>query len=437
MRPVSAWGRLDAHPHRVLPLTESQSLTTLPQAPGVAHGMGRSYGDVALNPGGTLWLTTGLDRFIAFDPDTGVLHAEAGVLLRDIQRLFAPRGWMLPVTPGTQFVTLGGAIANDVHGKNHHVMGCFGDHVQSLVLLRTDGQRLAVDRASHPDLMRATIGGLGLTGVILEATVRLRPVDSTWLHVESEPYTSLDDYFVLDAAAQADWEYTVSWIDCLSARSARGIFFRANHARREQAQAAGLSERAPSPRARSMPLVPPVSLVNALSLRAFNSAYFHWHARRRGAQWQHHQPFFYPLDQVQHWSRMYGPRGFYQYQCVVPASVGRDATAALLQQIARSGQGSFLAVLKTFGACAPAGWLSFAMPGVTLALDFPNRGEDTLRLFDALDAIVREAGGRLYAAKDARMSRDMFEAGYPEHPGFNAWRDPGLSSALSRRCMGW
>lgn len=437
MRPVSGWGRLDAHPHRVLALTDRHALGALPQAPGVAHGMGRSYGDVALNPGGTLWLTTGLDRFIAFDPDSGVLQAEAGVLLRDIQRLLAPRGWLLPVTPGTQFVTLGGAIANDVHGKNHHTMGCLGDHVLALELLRSDGQRWHLTPQTHPQEMRATVGGLGLTGVILQASLRLRRVESVWMHMQSEPYASLDDYFALDAAAQNDWEYTVSWIDCLSARAARGIFFRANHARREQAQAAGLSESARSTRALRMPFTPPVSLVNALSLRAFNNAYFHAHAHRRGTQWQHHQPFFYPLDHVQAWNRMYGPKGFYQYQCVVPTAVGRDATAALLQRIARSGEGSFLAVLKTFGARAPAGLLSFAMPGVTLALDFPNRGSDTLRLLDALDAIVREAGGRLYAAKDARMSRAMFEAGYPAHGDFAAWRDPGLSSALSRRCMGW
>ena len=211
---------------------------------------------------------------------------------------------------------------------------------------------------------------------------------------------------------------------------------RANHPSAESVQAAGLNEAAPPTAKRRVPFVPPFSLINGLSLRAFNQAYYQAHRMRQGRQWQHYQPFFYPLDHVLDWNRIYGPRGFYQYQCVVPREGARDSVQALMDVIAKDGQGSFLAVLKTFGARASAGLLSFPMPGVTLALDFPNLGEKTLTLQNALDAVVRAAGGRLYGAKDARMSRDMFEAGYPQLPQFLKFRDPGLSSAMSRRLMG-
>jgi len=384
-----------------------------------------------------VWLTTGLNKFIHFDAQTGHLTAEAGVLLQDIQHTFVPQGWMLPVTPGTQFVTLGGAIANDVHGKNHHALGTFGEHVQALELLRTDGTRLQLTRAQHADWLQATIGGMGLTGLITQATVALRRVDSAWLDAETIPYQNLDTFFELADGSEAQWEYTVSWVDCLSGRDVRGIFMRANHPSQAAARAAGLDERARSSSKRQVPVVPPVSMINALSLRAFNTVYYHAQKAKQGRQWQHYQPFFYPLDHVRDWNRIYGPRGFYQYQCVVPREGARDAVQALMDAIARDGQGSFLAVLKTFGARDAAGWLSFPMPGVTLALDFPNLGQRTLDLQDTLDAVVREAGGRLYPAKDARMSREMFEAGYPNLPQFLNFRDPGLSSAMSRRLMGW
>lgn len=442
MRRVNAWGRLSQEPHRVLALTDRFTLAQAVQQadashPALAHGMGRSYGDVCLNPQGTLWSTTGLNKFIHFDADTGHLTAEAGVLLHDIQHTFVPRGWMLPVTPGSQFVTLGGAVANDVHGKNHHRCGTLGEHVLALELLRTDGTRMHLSRTEHADWLRATIGGLGLTGLITQVKLALRRVESAWLDVQTLPYQSLDAFFELADGSEAEWEYTVSWVDCLSGRDVRGIFMRANHPSLEAARAAGLDE---SPRAASekrVPFVPPISLVNGVSLRAFNTAYYHAQRANQGRQWQHHQPFFYPLDHVRDWNRIYGPRGFYQYQCVVPREGARDSVQALMDAIARDGQGSFLAVLKTFGAREAAGLLSFPMAGVTLALDFPNLGARTLGLQDTLDAVVREAGGRLYPAKDARMSRDLFEAGYPNVPPFLTFRDPGLSSAMSRRLMGW
>jgi len=427
---VSSWGRLGQWEHEVRALAERAQLPRQLQAgkPGLAYGMGRSYGDVCLNPGGVLWRTTGLDRFISFDQARGVLRCEAGVLLRDIQQLAVARGWMLPVTPGTQLATVGGAIANDVHGKNHHVHGSFGDHVRRIELLRTDGSRIECGPAENAPWFAATVGGLGLTGVIGTAELQLRPVAGPWLDTETLPYDNLDEFFQLADASEAAWEHTVSWIDCLSGRG-RGIFLRANHG-----DAPGRAE--PVARPRTMPFVPPVSLVNRLSLAPFNAAYFNLHKSRAGKAVAHYQAYFYPLDNLMEWNRMYGPNGFYQYQSVVPRAAGRSAVQAMLKAIADSGEGSFLAVLKTFGERQAPGMLSFPQPGVTLALDFPNRSERTRRLFERLDAIVAEAGGRIYMAKDARMPRSLFESGYPRLAEFLSYRDPGISSAMSRRLMG-
>lgn len=431
MIPVSSWGRLEAVPHTLVSLSERADAERLigTGLPGLAHGMGRSYGDSCLNPGGTLWKTSGMSRMLAFDAATGRLTVEAGVLLRDIQRLMLPRGWTLPVTPGTQIVTVGGAIANDVHGKNHHRHGSFGDHVKRLTLARTDGEILLCGPEERPDWFAATVGGLGLTGVILEAEVQLIPSPGPWVDTETLPYANLNEFFALSDGSEEGWEHTVSWIDCITNGGGRGIFMRGNPIARGNH---------PEPKAaeRTMPFTPPLSAVNSLSLRAFNSSYYHMKRWQAGRAVVHYEPFFYPLDNLHEWNRMYGPKGFYQYQSVVPRDGGREAVQAMLKAIASSGNGSFLAVLKTFGARQSVGMLSFPMPGVTLALDFPNRGADTLKLFETLDAIVREAKGRIYPAKDARMPKDLFEAGYPRLNEFLTYRDPGISSGFSRRLMG-
>jgi FAD/FMN-containing dehydrogenase len=428
---VYSWGRLGDFDHQVIPLSDRHRIA--PQmrsessglAFGLAFGMGRSYGDVCLNPGGVLWNTTMLDRFIRFDETSGLLQCEAGLLLRDVQRMIVPRGWMLPVVPGTQLATLGGAVANDVHGKNHHVAGSFGDHVIEIVLTRTDGSR-SVLRAGDARFA-ATIGGLGLTGVITELTLQLKRIQGPWLQVETQPYKNLATFFDLADAAEADWEHTVSWIDCV-AGSGRGIFMRANHSDAQQV--------APkSSRQLRMPFVPPVSLVNTLTLKPFNHLYYQL-KKKQSTNLQYYENFFHPLDHLLEWNRMYGPRGFFQYQCVLPRMQGREGVQAMLKQISRAGVGSFLAVLKTFGERPSVGMLSFAQPGVTLALDFTNQGDKTHKLLASLDDIVRDARGRLYPAKDARMPRALFEAGYPRLEEFLSHRDPGISSAMSRRLMG-
>lgn len=273
---VSSWGMLGSWEHEVLALSDRHHVVHQLKSSrsGIAHGMGRSYGDVCLNPGGVLWKTTELDRFISLDESTGRLVCEAGVLLRDIQRLVIPRGWILPVTPGTQLVTVGGAIANDVHGKNHHMFSTFGDHVRGIILVRTDGTIIECGPDFQTEWFSATVGGLGLTGVITEAEIQLRKVSGPWLDAETLPYANLNEFFQLANASETEWEHTVSWIDCLSGKNARGIFMRANPINL-------INHPEPKSHKRTIRFVPPVSLVNHLTLRPFNAAYFNFKKGRQ------------------------------------------------------------------------------------------------------------------------------------------------------------
>lgn len=429
--PASSWGRyprVRPGDHRLIPLGDRHA--GLPAFAGSAlpYGNGRSYGDSCLNPGATLLGTRGLDRFIAFNAQSGVLECEPGVLLAEIIDLTVPQGWFLPVVPGTRFVTVGGAIANDVHGKNHAQAGSFGDHLLELELQRSDGQRLVCSPQVNAPWFQATIGGLGLTGLVVRARLQLRPVDGPMLDVETCRFGRLADYFSLVRETGAS-EYHVAWVDCLArgARLGRGVYAHGGHA-------AGAAGTRPAARQRlGMPFTPPFSLVNGLSLRAFNAL----HYRRAPAvplrKQQHYGSFFFPLDGVANWNRMYGARGFVQYQCVVPPAQAEAAVAELLDRVAASGQGSFLAVLKQFGRRAASGLMSFPRAGTTLALDFPFHGASTLALLDALDGVVRAAGGAVYPAKDARMSPEMFQASFPGLEAFRAYVDPKFSSGLWRR----
>ncbi len=423
--PLASWGQLPAVPaahERWL----SDRAAPLPAVAGsvLAYGNGRSYGDVGLNSGATLLHTRGMDRFIAFDEATGVLTCEAGVLLAEILDVFVPRGWFLPVTPGTRFVTVGGAIANDVHSKNHHRAGSFGGHVRRFELLRSDGSRRVCAPGENAEWFAATIGGLGLTGLITWVELSLKPISGVGITVASTRFTGLDEFFAVNTEAEARHEYTVAWIDCL-APTVRGIFMAGDHS-------AGQGQAAAARKALNFPLTPPFSLVNGLTLRAFNQAYYNRPVPAMSVV--HYAPFFYPLDGILHWNRLYGRQGFYQYQFVLPMAA-RAALADVLRSISTSGQGSFLAVLKTFGDLSSPGLLSFPMPGVTLALDFPNRGAPTRALFDRLDAIVGEAGGRLYPAKDARMSGEFFRRSYPRLNEFLPFVDAKFSSDFARRVL--
>ncbi len=427
-RPTS-WGRQPVvSPDRVIDLDRDRIQDGLfSGSPVLAFGNGRSYGDVCLNEGGTLIRTQQRNRILGFDADQGLLDVEAGVLLSHIIERCLPLGWALAVTPGTAFVTVGGAIANDVHGKNHHRVGSFGHHVECLELLRSEGGVTRCSPVSAPDLFRATIGGLGLTGLILSARLRLRRVAGGWLRGSSQRFHGLSEFFSLSAAADEHSEYTVAWLDCLAAgpRQGRGVFMQANHA----------PDTAPLPGRRNfrVPITPPFCPINRLVLKVFNWLYFHRPAAEQSdARWDY-PSFFHPLDSILEWNRLYGPAGFYQFQCVVPPAVSEPALRQMLGLIERSGQGSFLAVLKIFGDRPSLGMMSFPRPGATLALDFPNRGGVTERLMRQLEAITREAGGAIYPAKDAWLSPAAFGQFFPNLGAFLPHVDPAFSSSFWRR----
>ncbi len=431
MTSYRSWGRYPRARHTVHTLTWRTEDLPLDESAAnlLPFGQGRSYGDSCLNDGGVLLATSGLNRFIEFDHEHGVLRCEAGVTFDEILKLTVPQGWFLPVTPGTRFVSLGGAIANDVHGKNHHRAGTFGRHVRKFELLRSDGQRRACSLKENPDWFKATIGGLGLTGLISWAEIQLKPIMNPFIRVETVPFPNIDAFFDIAARSENDYEYTVAWIDCLAKGKAlgRGLFMRGNHA---PAQPRSLPA-VPSGRRLRIPWNAPGFALNQFTVRTFNCYYFHRPRRKNGLV--HYLPFFYPLDAIEQWNRIYGKRGFLQYQCVVPYDDGGRAIKSLLGLIAQSGTGSFLSVLKTFGDLPSPGMLSFPRKGVTLALDFPHRGERTLALLERLDEITRESGGAVYPAKDARMSAQSFQTYYSQWRAFAAYVDPKFSSGFWRR----
>lgn len=431
---ICSWGRYPYFPQHIerihwrdelestLAALRSQQSHVLP------YGNGRSYGDSCLAASDRLLQTRGLDRFIKADWQHGIIRAEAGVTLEEILRISIPRGWFVPVTPGTKFVTLGGAVANDVHGKNHHVRGTFGLHVERFALLRSDHGIIECSENEHSDLFAATIGGLGLTGIIVWVELRLLPITSSAIDTINFRFNNLDEFFALSDQYDPVYEYSVAWIDCLASGAAlgRGHFTVGNHA---GDGSLNLSAR----RKLAMPITPPLSLINSLSLRAFNHLYYHRQRERERHFRSDYDSFFYPLDAIENWNRMYGPRGFQQYQCVIPHAQARDVLPEMLRAIAAHNTGSFLAVLKRCGDKVSPGLLSFPLPGASLALDFPQRDNLNRKLFARLDAIVHESGGRLYPAKDAHMRGSDFRNAYPLWEKVEALRDPFLLSRFWQR----
>ncbi|MGI9293663.1 MAG: FAD-binding protein [Pseudomonadales bacterium] len=393
----------------------------------LAVGNGRSYGDSCINENHAILSTRRLNRLVSFDREQGLLHCESGVLFKDILEIIVPQGWYLPVVPGTQLVTVGGAIANDIHGKNHVGQGTFGCHVAEITLLRSDGQRLICSAEAHADLFFATIGGLGLTGLIVAAKVRLLPIASGYMQVEVLPFATVQEYMQLTRESSS-WPYTVAWVDCSRSKNVgRGLFTRGKFAS---------NPRTSKPNTKSfrlaIPFQPPFGLVNRSSVTVFNKLYYAWELRkRRQTLW--HETFFFPLDGVNHWNRIYGPNGFYQYQFVVPLEGAEEIIVQVIRQVAESGSGSFLAVLKDFGPIQSPGMLSFPREGLTLAVDVPNRGLATLNMLDKLDELILAGNGRLYPAKDARMPANVFQRQYPQWAVFEKLRDPMFSSTFWRR----
>jgi FAD/FMN-containing dehydrogenase len=431
---VESWGRLRKEAHNIAAPAFADAFNDgvdEAQRPILACGNRRSYSDVCLNSGKHLVDMAKLRRFHSFDPDTGLLVADAGVSLADILKHFVPRGYFLPVTPGTQFVTLGGAVANDVHGKNHHRAGSFGAHVQALTIWRSDGGIRQVSRSDEPALFAATIGGMGLTGIILSVALTLQRVGSARLDVKTTACPDFDSLLAGLERDDADHEHNVAWIDCAARGKSlgRGIITAANW------RADGDFGQGESGAGPVFPTDRLGGMLNAFTVRAFNAFYFANGWARQGTKAVDYAPYFYPLDRIRNWNRLYGRKGFYQYQCVIPKVHGGEPIKEMMRIISRSGEGSFLAVLKNFGKKESIGFMSFPMEGLTLALDFRNRGLKTLALFSALDAVVQGAGGRLYAAKDARMSGAMLREGYPNLSKFLQYLDPAIGSDFSRRVL--
>jgi FAD/FMN-containing dehydrogenase len=426
---IESWGRVFRVSQTIATpgfLADARAVLTDCGQSVLALGAARSYGDVCLNAGDELVRMTALDHLIAADWSSGIVRAEAGLTLDALLRVAVPKGWFLPVTPGTKFVTLGGAVANDVHGKNHEHAGTIGCHVRRIGLARSSGEMLELSETSNAELFQATIGGLGLTGLILWVELALKQIGSSDIEVDTLEITDLDHFFRL-AGDSSGWEHTVAWVDCLAKGKSlgRGLFMRGRHRPR------GALRIHRDPRL-AVPLDAPPWLLNASTVRLFNKAYRYrpWAMGRRTV---HYDPFFYPLDAVLGWNKLYGRRGFFQHQSVVPMQVAVGVMRRLLTLTGDYQQGSFLVVLKLFGERKSPGLLSFPMEGATLALDLPNRGESTRKLLQEMTDVVVEAGGRVYPAKDATMSADAFRAGYPEWRRLEALRDPKIMSDFWRR----
>ena len=442
---LGGWGRLESPPCHVVrpssPAEVAAALSSASEGSVTPRGLGRSYGDASYDDRGVVLDSRGLDRYVAFDEATGLLRCEAGVSFADIVRTFVPRGWFLGTTPGTQFVTVGGAIAADVHGKNHHRVGSFGEHVVEFTLLLASGEVVRCARDENAELFFATLGGMGLTGFVVEATIRLRRIDTAYVTVDYRRSLSLDDS--LEAFEQGDgsYEHSVAWVDCLATGKSlgRGVVMRANHATCGDLPAPDAAAPLALPRRRTwaVPCAPPVSPLRPWTIRLFNEAFYAAHPDRRAVV--DIGRFFYPLDAVRGWNLLYGPKGFIQYQAFFPRGTSMQGLRELLSCVSAAGVASFLAVMKSCGT-ADGGVLSYLEPGHTLALDIPWHGSEARMrgLCAAFDAVLLRHGGRIYLAKDALTTAETFRAMYPRLAEFQRVRkrvDPAgrFSSALGRR----
>lgn len=432
---LSGWGRTAPGASDVVsPTTEAEVADALAHGPLIARGLGRSYGDAAQLSGGTVLDNRGLDGVGAIGDD-GVVDVGAGVSYDDLLAVAVPQGWFVPVTPGTRQVTFGGAVAADVHGKNHHVDGSLGAHVLSLRVVTPTGA-LTVSPSEDPDLFWATLGGMGLTGVVTRVTLRMIPIETDQVLVDTERFDDLDSVMAAMSDGDDRYRYSVSWVDCMTrgAHLGRAILTRGVHARADDVEDASLS--APRQARLAVPMDAPSGLLNSLTVRAFNELWFRSAPRREDAEPQGLSTFFHPLDGVRDWNRLYGRRGFVQYQFCVPDERA-DTVRQAIERLATSRVPSFLAVLKRFGAANP-GPLSFPARGWTLALDLPVGPAALPAVLDDLDELVLNAGGRIYFAKDARLDPAKVAAMYPRLGEFQSVRDRvdperRLNSDLARR----
>lgn len=411
---LHGWGRYpQVEAQQLAPLTVSASRALIGEHGSLlGRGMGRSYGDSALHD--CVLNTRHLQHLLAFDASHGSLRCQAGATLDQLLDFLVPRGWFLPVTPGTRFVTVGGAVASDVHGKNHHLHGCFSEYVDELLLGLADGSLLTCSRSEHAELFHATCGGMGLTGLIVEVALRLTPIRSAYVNQTTFKTANLEDA-LQGFESQRQRTYSVAWIDCLARGTelGRSVLMVGEHALDGPLQL-------PRQRHLAVPLDMPAALLNHASMQAFNSLYYRRARQTETERRVDYRRFFYPLDGIGQWNRLYGKRGFLQYQFVIPKAAGLQGMQAILRRIANSRRGSFLAVLKVFGE-QNRNPLSFPLAGYSLALDF-KYDSGLLALLDELDARVLEHGGRVYLSKDARMSEQTFKRSYPDWEQLQAVR---------------
>jgi FAD/FMN-containing dehydrogenase len=489
-KPLSGWGR---YPVQICELERPERYTDLRPTTDtlIARGQGRSYGDAALNENGRVVLTERIDRMLSLDTKLGILQAEAGVTLAEILPVIVKQGWFLPVTPGTKFVSLGGCVAADVHGKNHHHDGSFGDHVLAIDLILADGSHKTCSATENADIFWATVGGMGLTGIISEVTLKLIPIQTAQMLVNHHAANNIEHLFKLLQDPTLDDQYSVAWIDCLASgdQLGRGIAMFGHHATAEELGVNPSSTTNPSQppldrggadtalplsqqrcgappsiplagargrwrgfaskhlredplyckpkRTHKLPFNFPSWVLNPLSINLFNKFYYFKGSRKKSPFLTDYDSYFYPLDAIGEWNKMYGKRGFVQYQCVIPEATALEGITALLKELSGSRRSSFLAVLKRLGA-EGKGLLSFPLPGYTLALDLPIRDKGLFSLLDKLDHILLQYGGRIYLAKDARISPESFRTMYPHYGEWLKIKqaiDPAnrFSSSLSRR----
>lgn len=402
--------------------TEAELKTLLKESDEcIARGLGRCYGDSALSS--TIISTTRFNHMLSFDEETGLLECEAGVSLEEILEVFVPRGWFLPVTPGTKFVTVGGAIASDVHGKNHHVSGSISNQIVSMDVMTSDGKVQTCTKRKNKNLFWATCGGMGLTGVILRASFHLIPIESAYIRQETIKAKNLDEIMEIFEDS-VDWTYSVAWIDCLASgeNQGRSIMMRGEHAKLDELAGEKKEKplELPEKRKLNIPFNFPSFALNTWSVKAFNELYYRKAPNEKTEAIIGYDTFFYPLDAIHNWNRIYGKRGFTQYQFVLPKATSKEGLKRILDVIAASGQGSFLAVLKLFGKQDDL--LSFPKEGYTLALDFPIT-PTLFELFEELDRLVLVYDGRLYLTKDVRMDAAMMGKGYEKLEEFKTIKE--------------
>lgn len=431
LKKLTSWGRINKDPQKVFfpkSLQEIKYILNKVKSSNsnvLAYGKGRSYGETCLNSDGYIVKTTLLNKVIDFDINTGIIKCEAGITLAELIKIILPRGFFLPVTPGSKFVTLGGAVANDVHGKNHIHSGSFGCFVESFSLFRSNSdENIVCTRNENKDLFFATIGGLGLTGVIEWVEVKLKKINSSYLSLVNEKFLGIDQFIEKTEYYDNQYEYVVAWVDCFNKKGIRGIITAANHINDSNIE---IKNR----KFLRIPIDFPSFVLNNISIKIFNYFYYYYHLLKPKFSTVYFDEYFYPLDNIKDWNKMYGKKGFYQYQFVIPMSAKKELKL-IFDLIRTKKQGSFLAVLKIFGSKKSGGLISFPEEGYTLALDFPNKGDKTLELFKEIDQIVKSCGGSLYPAKDSRKECAEIIKNKTNFKNFAQNIDPIIQSNFSK-----